>query len=173
MSGSLRLIKKTTTSANADIVSLSDCFVTDYSVYKVIFNFEDDSGVSNNTFFRLLDSSGNPLAGNDYDIATLILRNNASFGKVRVQGTTFWNYGGFVLNSNTQGFGLEMDIYNPFSSSSYTFANLTSVNSASADMGNKNIYCYKQTTSTRGLQFSAALGNLQNLKASVYGLASN
>tara|TARA_B100000214_G_C23645280_1_gene480326 strand:- start:33 stop:542 length:510 start_codon:yes stop_codon:yes gene_type:complete len=168
MATNLEFINSVSVSGGSSTVNLDNVFSADYDVYKLLItDFKPAS--SENLFFRLLDSSGSALTGSDYDIATLILRNNASFGEVRVTGAAFWSYGGYVLNSNTQGFGLEMDIYNPFNSS-YTFANLTSVNGASADIGNKNIYCYKQTTSTRGLQFSAALGNLQNLKASMYGV---
>ena len=169
MSTNLQFIDNVTVSDGSATVSLDNVFTANYDVYKLVVT-DYIPATSENLSFRLLDSSGSALTGSDYDVATLIFRNNASFGEVRVTGTTMWTYGGYVLNSNTQGFGLEMDIYNPFSDSSYTFANLTSVNGASADMGNKNIYVYKQTTSTRGLQLSAVGGNLKNIKASIYGV---
>lgn len=170
--GNLEFINSVNVSGGSSVVLLDNVFSADYDVYKLLItNFVP--ATSENLSFRLLDSSGSALTGSHYDVATLILRNNASFGEVRVTNTSLWTYGGYVLNSSTQGFGLEMDIYNPFSSSSFTFANLSSVNGATADMGNKNIYAYKQTTSTRGLQLSAVGGNLKDIKASVYGLASN
>ena len=169
MATNLEFINSVSVSGGSSTVNLDNVFSANYDVYKlVVTDFRPAS--SENLFFRLLDSSGSALTGSDYDVATLILRNNASFGEVRATGATFWSYGGYVLNSNTQGFGLEMDIYNPFSSSSHTFATLTSVNGASADMGNKNIYCYKQTTSTRGLELRSVPGNLKNIKASIYGV---
>ena len=165
----LQFISNVTVKDVSATVNLDNVFSENYNVYKlVVTDFIPAS--SENLAFRLLDSSGSALTGSDYDVATLILRNNTSFGEVRVTNTTMWTYGGYVYNTNTQGFGLEMDIYNPFSSSSYTFANLTSVNGATADMGNKNIYVYKQTTSTRGLQLSAVGGNLKNINASIYGV---
>ena len=169
MSTNLQFINSVTVSGVTSTVSLDNVFSDNYDVYKLVIT-DYIPASSENLSFRLLDSSGSALSDSYYDVATFILRNNASFGQVRVTGTTMWTYGGYVLNSNTQGFGLEMYIYNPYSSSSFTFGNLTSVNGASADMGNKNIYLYKQATSTRGLQFSAVGGNLKNLKASIYGV---
>ncbi len=167
MSTNLQFISSVTVSGGSSTVSLDNVFSTNYDVYKlVVTDFVPAS--SENLAFRLLDSSGSALTGSDYDVATLILRSNASFGEVRVTGTTMWTYGGYVTSSHTQGFGLEMDIFNPFNAS-YTFANLNS-NSSTADMGNKNIYVYKQATSTRGLQLSAVGGNLKNIKASIYGV---
>tara|TARA_R100001163_G_C5049802_1_gene186707 strand:+ start:577 stop:1089 length:513 start_codon:yes stop_codon:yes gene_type:complete len=169
MSTNLQFINSVTVSGVTSTVNLDNVFSANYEVYKlVVIDYIPSS--SENLSFRLLDSSGSALSGSDYDIATLILRNNTSATEVRVTNTSLWTYGGYVTNSNTQGFGLEMDIYNPFSDSSYTFANLTSVNGASADIGNKNIYVYKQNSSTRGLQFSAVGGNLKNLKAIIYGV---
>ena len=62
MAGSLELVKKTTSSSNADNVTITDCFTADYDVYVVKYVFEDDSGVANNTFFRLLDSSNTAIS---------------------------------------------------------------------------------------------------------------
>ncbi len=168
MSTNLQFISSVTVSGGSATVNLDNVFTVNYDVYKLVVT-DYIPATSENLSFRLLDSSGSALSGSDYDVATLILRNNASFGEARAVNTTMWTYGGYVLNSNTQGFGLEMNIYNPFNAT-YTFANLTSVNGASADMGNKNIYCYKQATSTRGLQLSAVGGNLKNIKASIYGV---
>ena len=57
MAGNLEFIKSATSSSNADTMSITDCFTADYDVYKVVYVFEDDSGVANNTFVRFLDSS--------------------------------------------------------------------------------------------------------------------
>ena len=169
MAGNLEFINSVNVTGGSSVVNLDNVFSEKYDVYKlVVTDFVPNS--SENLLFRLLDSSGSALTDSSYDVATLILRNNTSFGEVRATGTTYWTYGGYVTSSTTSGFGLEMDIYNPFSSSSYTFANLTSVNGASADMGNKNIYVYKQTTSSRGLQLTNAFSSLKNLKASMYGV---
>ena len=43
MAGNLELVKTTTSSSNADIVSITDCFTSEYDIYKVIYVFEDDS----------------------------------------------------------------------------------------------------------------------------------
>ena len=37
MAGNLELVKTTTSSSNADIVSITDCFTSEYDIYKVIY----------------------------------------------------------------------------------------------------------------------------------------
>ena len=168
MASNFEFISSVNSNNIAATVNLDNVFSANYDVYKLIVtDFVPAS--SENLAFRLLDSSGSALSGSDYDVATAILRNNTTFGEVRATGTTMWTYGGYTLNSNTTGFGLEMDIYNPFNST-YTFAKLNSVNGSGADMGNINIYVYKQAASTRGVQLSAVGGNLTDLKASIYGV---
>ena len=165
----LRLINQTTLSGGSSVVNIDNVFSSDFDIYKlVVSDFVPNN--SENLLFRLINSSGTALTDSSYDIATQILRNNASSGEVRVTNTTYWTYGGYVTSTSTQGFGLEMYIYNPFSSTSYTFASLSSINGASADIGNKNIYVYKQLTSVRGLQLTNAYSSLKNLTARIYGL---
>tara|TARA_Y100001937_G_scaffold116503_1_gene168512 strand:+ start:564 stop:1109 length:546 start_codon:yes stop_codon:yes gene_type:complete len=86
MPGNLEFIKSATSSSNADILSISDCFTADYDCYKVVYVFEDDSGVANNTFVRFLDSS------------------NAA-----INDTFTYNYASRVLNG---GSGVELDVRN-------------------------------------------------------------
>ena len=86
MAGNLEFIKSATSSSNADTMSITDCFTADYDVYKVVYVFEDDGGVANNTFVRFLDSS------------------NAA-----INSTFTYNYAARNLNG---GSGVELDVRN-------------------------------------------------------------
>ena len=64
-----------------------------------------------------------------------------------------------------------MFIYNPFDSSSYTFANLQSSQGHNQYIGRKVIYAYKVAESVRGLVFTNNGNyNMDILKASIYGV---
>jgi hypothetical protein len=122
MAGSLELVKKTTSSSNADIVTITDCFTADYDVYVVKYVFEDDSGVANNTFFRFLDSSNAAINSTfTYQYAS---RNHNSSTEFDVynsgQNEIFTSYlpdKDLSLGKERQGVAY---VYNPYSSTKYT-----------------------------------------------------
>ena len=177
MAGSLELVKTTTTGANADIVSLTDCFVSKYDVYKVVFIFEDDSGVANNTFFRLLDSSNTAISsGNLYDYAVRGIGTSTNFDlKNTGQNEIFLSY----LPDNDLSLGKSRSqvayVFNPYDSSSYTFTmhQTHGVSTGNEFIAHKGIAVLKQTATHKGIQLIHA-GSGDGIKSgatiSVFGV---
>ena len=177
MAGSLELVKKTTTSANADIVSITDCFVSKYDVYKVVFIFEDDSGVANNTFFRLLDSSNTAISsGNLYDYAISGIGTSSGFdNRATGQNEIFLSY----LPDNDLSLGKSRSqvayVFNPYDSSSYTFTmhQTNGVSTGNEFIAHKGIGVLQQTATHKGIQIIHA-GSGNGIKSgatiSVYGV---
>ncbi len=119
----LELVKTITSSSNADIVSATDCLTADYDNYKVVYIFEDDSGVANNTFVRFLDSSNNAINSTfTYNYASRAHNGSTNFD-VRNQGQNeiFISY----LPDRDLSLGKQREavlyVFNPYDSSSYTF----------------------------------------------------
>ena len=177
MAGNLELVKKITTGANADIVSLTDCFVSKYDVYKVVFIFEDDSGVTNNTFFRLLDSSNTEISsGNLYDYAVRGIGTTSNHdNKATGQNEIFLSY----LPDNDLSLGKSRSqvayVFNPYDSSSYTFTmhQTHGVTTGNQFIAHKGIGVLKQTATHKGIQIIHA-GSGNGIKSgatiSVYGV---
>lgn len=121
----LELVKTVTSSSNADIVSITDCFTADYDFYKVVYVFEDDSGVANNTFVRFLDSSNNAINSTfTYNYASRNLNGGSGVQlDVRNQGQNeiFISY----LPDKDLSLGKQREavlyVFSPYDSSSYTF----------------------------------------------------
>ena len=167
---SLRLINETTATDGVSEVNVTDVFSADYHIYKI--TFADVTSNSNADFnMRWLNTSGSAITSSEYDRGKYYMNSNASAGLV---GTTNQNYivrpaDAFAYSTvaNT-GFGV-IYVYNPFSSSSYTFfsaqgGTLASVLSTSRDLG-----VLKETTSLGGFKFYVST-TFKTLNIRVYGL---
>jgi hypothetical protein len=166
----LRLINKTTAIDGVSEVNITDVFSADFDIYKITFT--DLSSNSNADFnMRWLNTSGSAITSSQYDRAKYYMNSNVSAGDVR---TTNQNYivrpadaYAYSAVANT-GFGV-MYVYNPFSSSSYTFfsaqgGTLASVLSTSRDIG-----VLTETTSIGGFQFYVST-TFKTLNVRTYGL---
>ena len=162
-------IKNTT--ENVTTVSFDNIFSDKYDVYYLtVTGFEP--ATAEELAFRLINSSGSALTGSNYTSPSYTLQTGGSFSEVRDVNQDKWRYGGYQPASASTGFGLSMIIYSPFVSSTYTFAELQSVQSANQYIGRTNIYSYGVAESTRGIIFTNNGNfNMDLLKASVYGIA--
>ena len=142
------------TTTNVSTVSFDNIFTSEYDVYYLTV-----TGYKNNTHaeelaFRLINSSGSALTGSNYDSASHTLQTSGSFSEVRDVNQDKWRYGGYAPASSNTGVGVSMFIYNPFDSSTFTFAVLQSTQGHNQYIGRRVIYSYKVAESTRGLVFT-------------------
>ena len=170
MATNLQFISSIESITNVSTVSMDNVFSSEYDVYYLtVTGFEPQ--LAEELGFRLINSSGSALTGSNYDSASYTLATSASFSEVRDLNADKWRYGGYAPASSNTGVGVSMFIYNPFDSSSYTFANLQSTQGHNQYIGRKNIYVYKVAESTRGLVFTNNGNyNMDILKASIYGV---
>ena len=158
MAGNLELVKTTTSSSNADIVSITDCFTSEYDIYKVIYVFEDDSGTANNTFVRFLDSSNAAInSTSTYSYAARNL-NGGSGVELDVrnagQNEIFISY----LPDKDLSLGKQREgvlyVFNPFDSSSFTYLIAHSYGTSTSNefLSAKAIGALKTTGTHKGIQ---------------------
>ena len=170
MAGSLELTKFVEVSSATANVDVTDCFNDKFDVYKITFSDATSSfdGSSNNV--RFINSSGSVISSSNYDFAYLRLRADSSYNEL--QGTSqdkLLEAGGIL--PDTEGVGTVLYVFNPFSSSNFTFVFMQmSSMSGTQDRNYKYIGVLKDTSSITGIRFINSDGNTTSAKISVYGV---
>lgn len=170
MATKLEFINSINSTTNVSTVSFDNIFTSKYDLYYLtVTGFEPQ--LSEELAFRLINSSGSALTGSNYDSASFTLQTSGGFSQVRDSNADKWRYGGYAPASSNTGVGVSMFIYNPFDSSTFTFAVLQTAQGHNQYIGRKVIYAYKVAESTRGLVFTNNGNyNMDILKASIYGV---
>ncbi len=146
---------------------ITDVFSANYDVYKIVIT----SVVMNtldNLRIRLIDNTDTVISTSVYDNAVLQLNSGASFTESR--STNQSKISPFIYSQKNDNAVLY--VYNPFSSSSYTFfqTQITSNNNTYL-IGRKGIYVAKTTTSCTGINFLNDAGTtINNADISIYGV---
>tara|TARA_R110002020_G_scaffold46300_1_gene131823 strand:- start:665 stop:1186 length:522 start_codon:yes stop_codon:yes gene_type:complete len=173
MAGSLELTKfveVTSATANVDV---TDCFNDKFDVYKITFSDATSSfdGSSNNV--RFINSSGSVISSSDYDFAYLRFKAVSSFNEIKnTSQDKLLEAGGII--PNTESVGTVLYVYNPFSSSSFTFVTMQMSSMSGTEFRSyKYIGVLKDTSSITGIRFLNADGNTTAAKISVYGIKGN
>ena len=174
MVGSLELISTTTMTDDVQTVNITNVLSDKYDVYMLKgSNMLGKNSTATGLNLRFINASDSVITSG-YTYAQVGLKGETSFSEGR--GTSenrIWNvFGG--LDDNGQSAGNIAYIFNPFSSSSYTF---TISQSSAFPSGNfrmyKGIGLYPQTTSLTGLQveLNESVSRFSgNGKVSVYGI---
>tara|TARA_R100001086_G_scaffold80226_1_gene39123 strand:+ start:781 stop:1299 length:519 start_codon:yes stop_codon:yes gene_type:complete len=171
MATNLQFIKKET---STDVVSVSytDLFNTNYNVFELFIDLQYNA--VSYLDIVLLDSGGSALTGSHYDVAVQDLKSSSSFAEYKYASSTIWRGLGGYLNNVDAGYGMKMTVYNPTSTSSYTYAISQSASPNSSELfGTKGIAVYKATDGVYGLKINASGGGTTTfdfLNVSVYGV---
>ena len=117
----LRLINETAiTTANS--VSTTNVFTNDFDIYQVtVTDLSSDATAHTNAFLRLVNSSGSVVTTSIYEFARMDMTETGSFGELRGQNQTYMRYLAMAKDQSPEVTALNYYIFNPFSSSSYTF----------------------------------------------------
>jgi len=172
MAGSLEFIKSVSGSS-VGTLDVTGIFSSAYDVYQITITKMEQTANGWNEM-RFLDSGGTSITASEYDIATLELKSYASFSEYKATNANRFetiNYSG--TGSSVAG-ALTMYIYNPYDSSSYTFASWQSngFRTGLGSIGGKVIGVHKSTEQISGVHFiSGGSGSVfTNLEVSVYGV---
>ena len=170
MASNLQFITSSSGS-NVSSHSIENCFSAKYDIYKVIIDtleFASADGA-----FRFINSSG-VVSSSNYDDAVHLQRSYGDFADNRNTSATSLGSIGFYdpASGVNQGKGnaTVIDIYNPFDSSSYTFA--TWQNAGVSSIGTpvrKGIGLLKVAESHTGINFTAS-STVIAVKANIYGV---
>ena len=164
----LRLINETSFT-NVASATIDNIFSADFDIYKISLTDYDNLGGGNNLDYRFVNSSGSVVTASDYDYASQIIRSYGAFGESKsttASSISTISYDDTLQKSN----GSVAYIFNPFNSSSYTFA-LWQNSSASTigTVGRKGIAVLQQLNSITGINFTTA-SNFSINSVRVYGL---
>jgi len=147
----LRLINETEITSSVSSVDVTDVFSADFDIYKIVTNGIEDTTDTPNLILRFINSSGSVVTASNYDYAYLNMRADASFPENTGTNQSYIR-GFFGFSNATYSQGSVSYIFNPFSSSSYTFALSQFSSYQSALRSIKNIGVLKQTASITGFQ---------------------
>jgi len=171
MATNLQFIKSAESLSTVSSISVTDCFNANYDVYEVHINKID---ITNTDWIQwtYLDSGGSPITSALYDEAVLEMLSYASFVESRSTGRTEHLRGMRGTSGISDLGGLKITIFNPYSSSSYTFSKVQSsgfVNGGGL-FGAKGIYVLKQSATHTGIKVTATGANMDNVTVKVYGV---
>ena len=171
MATNVQFIKKEKLTSTANNLSITNCFSANYDVYKIIISKVDLSALANFRM-RLIKSDDSIDSTTNYDHATQILRSYNSVSEQRHTGQSYWRYITSQSASSYAGNGVEITMYNPFDSSSYTFHKTNSAGFLEAQgiYAPHGIGVHKVAQSNTGFQMLLSTGNFEVLDVAVYGV---
>ena len=159
----LRLINETEITTPANKIQITDVFSADFDIYciEVVNTTAGTQRENNNMDIRLINSSGSEIATTSYDSKALFFRGVT--GTVIELGSASRNDFALLYHdtSGQNGNGnMTMWVFNPYSSSSYTFnihqtsGQMSYPSTTSIHHNSKGIGVLKQTTSITGYSFT-------------------
>ena len=151
----LRLINDTTITSGVSTVNIEKVFSADFDIYKIVANGISTVGTTQtDPDLRFINSGGSVVSSSDYQYAHQIMRADASFTEQNSTGDTeLYRFFGESVDQEPEDGSQVSYIFNPFTSSSYTFALYQSmVASAGLKIAMKGIGILTQTASMTGFQ---------------------
>ena len=167
----LRLINETTATSVAS-VSVTDVFSADFDIYQITIN-NSDITIKDYSELRFINSSGSIISASNYDYGNLELKSYGGFNALRGTNQSSFPKMWYSNNDTANQGSLNMWLFNPYSSSAYTFvlaSNGLNFTPGFGGMGNKIIGVLKNTSSITGMQFFPNSGSFDNILVRTYGL---
>jgi len=165
MATNLHFIKSASGSTVSSL-SVTDCFSADYDVYQVTITTLQTSTAANINV-RFIDTGG-VVSTSTYDQAIQLLFSNTSFSTLTGSNNTSIggvSYGG----GDTYGASINMMVFNPNDSSSYTFLTDQSNAWTGVLQAYKGGGCEKTAQTITGINFFPSSGTI-TMEISVYGV---
>ena len=174
MAGSLELISTTTMTDDVQTVNITNVFSDKYDVYMIKgSNMIGKNSTASGANLRFINASDSVVSSSDYHYAQLTLKGEASFSENRSTTETRLFNVFSSLDNNGQSQGNIAYIFNPFSSSLFTFCQWQGASMPSNLRGHKGIGMLESTVSMTGFQVelneSASRFSGEG-KVSVYGV---
>ena len=166
MATNLQFIKSHDITSSVANLSVTDCFNSQYEEYKIIGQINSSGGFADANL-QFIDTSGNVETGSDYEFGMLILKSETSGAQFR--GTSQSSIVA-QMNSGENGSANVLNVYNPFSSSSFTFTTVEKgVSFSSGLRAYKMVGVHKLAESMSGFKLTFD-ENATSGRISVYGV---
>ncbi len=168
----LRLINETTIANGTSSSITNDLFNADFDIYNLQIK-RTLASATGGMSLRLVNSSGS-IIPQLFDFAYLNLTAHATFHEGRGQNNSFFPYLDWSSGTVADQSSINLYVFNPFSSSSYTFfihqTMGTYLPAGLATNGFKGIAVAKNTSSATGIQLQPSQGGTFGLEIRTYGL---
>ena len=167
MSTNLQFIKEAS-GTNVTPLSVTDCFGRGYDVYKILLRSESNS-TDGYWGLQLIDSSGSIITGSEYDEAVLLMRTYDTYLENKSTTASMVSVG----YDEDYGATLNLEVFNPDDSGSYTFGNLaTDGGTSSGLITSKGIFVHHTAEIISGIHFkmSAGSNDFNYINVQVYGV---
>ena len=161
----LRLINETTASSVSSL-TINNIFSSDFDIYQLTIG--NDNTTNNVMKMRLVNSSGSAISSSSYDYANLQLDATTSFSEDKNQNFTEFR----GLYEALEGNYATVYLFNPYSSSSYSFMlqQSQSFYTTGYPRGGKGIGVLKKTDSATGINIFQTGSAFSYLNIRTYGL---
>jgi len=172
MATNLQFIKSFTPDGSASSLSITNVFSAQYNVYVVTYSLTTDSGSPKDVHLRLINSSDTIVTNSNYDYAYQQMNTGGTFTDTKNTGQDHVTGMLGATDFPPEGVTGKFEVYNPFSSSTYTFISQQASNSHNGSRaGWKGIAALKETTSITGLNiFLSSTNPVADSNISVYGV---
>ena len=171
MATNLEFIDSTEVTSSTSAFSFDNIFSANYDVYEIyLTGFSTVGSTQTSQYIRLIDSGGSVVSTTTYDYAFLRMPANTSFSEGKSTTANFFVTGQMDLTPEVQN--TKMIVYNPYSSSSYTFVQgQTATRFAGNGNGYKFIGVEHTAQTIRGIQvLEPNVRPFDEGKISVYGV---
>ena len=122
MASNLEFIKSVEVTSSTSSVDIDNVFTDKYNSYYIsVTDFQTVSTTQTALYLRYIDSSGSVITGSTYDFTYLQMDSLRAFAVVNNTSENKLKFN--EIDDAPTGAGFIVYIYNPYSSSSYTFAN--------------------------------------------------
>jgi hypothetical protein len=164
----LRLINETEISSSVASVDITDVFSADFDIYKITTDNMISASGTPALDLKYINSSGSAISSG-YDRANLTLKGETTFAENR--NTNASSVASGLSNAESNGAGSVSYVFNPFSSSSYTFHIMQgSFRTGSNYRSQKMISVLKNVASVTGLNITFNGANCTGGTIKVFGL---
>lgn len=172
MAGNLEFIKSET-GTSVSSLDVNDCFSSDYDVYMISISKLNGLQASGNRLLqmRFIDTVPSVISGSEYDWADYNLRSYDAFTENKATSDTEIERILIYGSGDVEG-GATIYIYNPYDSSSYTFAQWQAsglIEATDRGYGMKGIGVHKQAEQITGVNFFPNADTI-DLTVSIYGV---
>jgi len=151
----LRLINETEITSSQSSTTVNNIFSSDYDIYKIVVNDFSQAGATETAIsMRYVNSASSILTDSNYDYAFLTMKTEAAFAEGRNTNQTKLLWAAGYSGASPDTMGNVIYVFNPFSSSSYTFSlgqNFSTDYGATYGVSWKSIGVYTQTNSVTGI----------------------
>ena len=168
----LRLINETEITSSVSAINVTDVFSADFDIYKIVTSgLTTVSTTGADLDGRFINSSGSVVSTSSYDYAHLNLKAETTFSQSKETSITLMSsmFGG--TDDSPEGNGTVTYVFNPYSSSSYTFSLFQTSSRLSGNYRpKKGIAVLKSTASITGFQIVCTGANVDEGIVKTYGL---